>query len=29
MAAFKVAGFDDVQVVWRSFTDALFMARKK
>jgi hypothetical protein len=29
MAAFKVAGFDDVQVVWRSFTDALFMARKQ
>ena len=29
MAAFKVAGFEDVQVVWRSFTDALFMARKK
>ena len=29
MTAFNVAGFDDVQVVWRSFTDALFMARKK
>ena len=29
MKAFEVAGFDDVQVVWRSFTDALFMARKR
>jgi trans-aconitate methyltransferase len=28
MAAFKVAGFDDVQMVWRSFTDVLFMAKK-
>jgi SAM-dependent methyltransferase len=29
MAAFKVAGFEEVEVVWRSFTDALFVARKK
>jgi hypothetical protein len=28
LAAFKVGGFEDVQVVWRSFTDALFIARK-
>jgi SAM-dependent methyltransferase len=29
LAAFKAAGFDDVEVVWRSFTTCLFMARKK
>lgn len=28
IAAFKVAGFEDVHVVWTSFTDVLFMARK-
>lgn len=29
LAAFKAAGFDDVQVVWRRFNTVLFMARKK
>ncbi len=29
IAAFKAAGFDDVQVVWRRFNTVLFMARKK
>jgi len=28
LAAFKVAGFNDVQVVWSSMNDVLFMARK-
>jgi SAM-dependent methyltransferase len=29
LAAFKAAGFDDVQVVWRRFNTVLFMARKR
>jgi len=29
LAAFKVAGFDDVRVIWCSFTDVLFMAQKR
>jgi hypothetical protein len=29
VAAFKAAGFDDVQVVWRRFDTVLFMARKR
>ena len=29
LAAFKIAGFDDAHVVWCSFNDVLFMARKK
>jgi hypothetical protein len=28
MAAFKTAGFTDVDVVWKSFDTVLYMARK-
>jgi len=29
LAAFKAAGFDEVEVAWQSFNTALFMGRKK